>query len=313
MNREERAVNGERLESLPERQWLVCRMSSVPGQGVVVAVAADAKAAEESRTAFESAEPEEYFRVYAQTTATVEVSRTVKPGEDRWHVVEVEVTKYNSTTTQYGVVGISEMTAPSYVCFADRSLADSLCLLRNRLPADYVAGIETVPGLYNKPPTTMLRAACDVPGHTWQRSRRTDDVDLLVRDAEEHAAGAQERAVAYELKLVEDARAKELRVEEKREEAAERAWVRKNGPRATDKQQDFILTLRGRLEELGAGDSVAGPVTEAEVYDLTKASASTYIDILTAQVEKLQLARDRERFAVQASPAGQPGVSTVSS
>ncbi|MGA5411526.1 hypothetical protein ACPCSC_30265 [Streptomyces lavendulocolor] len=292
MTRRDEIVIGKLLSELPQAAWLVCQRQ---GEDFVVrAVEYDGDRATQVRVELETDEPDEHFRVYRQDVSRREVSRTLRPGDARWHVVEFVWNRYGTEHTRWAVLPIDKSEVPSYEDgFSDRATAEALLDLRHRLPEGYTARDETV----RKDGKMVLRFRVDCPeaDRKWTMSRPVEHVDYLVRDAETDAAGAEERSRAKAGKEAEQRAAEQQR-------RAEEAWVRTHGPRITQAQQDFIVNLRTRLDELGGADTVEGPTDRVGIYQLTKVQASTYIDTLKTQVEKLERAQAEAMFAVKESP-----------
>jgi hypothetical protein len=278
---------GELLSGQPVVQWLVCQQQGE--EYVIRAVEADDGGATEVRRDLESAEPDEHFRVYRWEATLREVSRTLRPGDARWHVVQFTLKRNNTERTRWAVLPIDETVVPSYENgFGDRGAADALCDLRHRLPEGYTARAVFVRG------AMQFEVSCPEPDRRWIVSRPAEQVDWLIRDAENDAAGAEERA---RVKAEEESEAHAAAERER----AELEWVRKHGPRITRAQQDFILTLRERLAGLGGSDTVEGPTDRAGIYQLTKVQASVYIEKLKAQVDKLERKQAEAMFAAKES------------
>lgn len=283
---------GKLLSGLPQTEWLICQRR---GEDFVIrAVEYDGGRATQVRQEMETDEPDGHFRVYRQDVSRREVSRTLRPGDARWHVVEFVWSRYRTEATRWAVLPIDKSEVPYYEDgFSDRETAEALCDLRHRLPEGYTAR----PVMARKDGGTVLHFQVDCPeaDRKWKVSRPVDQVDYLVRDAEADAAGAEERARAKAGEEAEQRAAEQQRRDEE-------AWVRKHGPRVTSAQQDFIVNLLTRLNELGGAHTVEGPTDRVGIYQLTKVKASVYIDTLKQQVEKLERAQAQAMFAVKESP-----------
>lgn len=278
---------GQLLSEQPELLWLICQQQ---GEDFVIrAEETDGDRATQIREQLEAAEAGEHFRVYRLDASRREVSRTLRPGDARWHVVEFVVNRYGTERTRWAVLPIDRADVPSYEeGLAAKETADALCDLRHRLPEGYTARTVTSRG------ELQFAVSCPEADRKWSSSRPPERVDWLVRDAEGDAAGAEKRA----RKNAEEEAEQRAAEERKR---AEEEWVRKHGPRITRSQQELILNLRERLAALGGAETVEGPTDSAGTYQLTKVQASTYIDVLKAQVEKLEREQAEALFAVKES------------
>jgi hypothetical protein len=283
---------GKLLSELPQTEWLVCQRQ---GEDFVIrAVEHDGARATQVRETLETDEPEQHFRVYRRDVSSREVSRTLRPGDARWHVVEFTLRRYGTERTRWAVLPIDKSDVPSYEDgFGERETAEALCDLLHRLPEGYTARAEM--RRQDGEMVLHFHVSCPEPDRKWTVFRPVDQADILVRDAEADAAGAEERARAKAEREAEQRAAEQQRRDEE-------AWVLKHGPRITAAQQEYVVNLRARLEELGGGDTVEGPTDRVGIYQLTKVQASAYIDALKAQVEKLERVQAKAMFAVKESP-----------
>lgn len=140
------------------------------------------------------------------------------------------------------------------------------------LPAGYTVTRKTPPA------RSMSRTATwVVEGHGWS-TRRDESPALLpehlVAEAVKHAEAAPARAEAAV--LVAAAAAVE---KAHREELADLRLL--HGPRATERQVEYILRLLAARERQGEGGGfMAGPTDRAGIERMSAADASAYIDSL---------------------------------
>lgn len=286
-------MNSEFIDQLPAVVYLVCREEG--GRYLVVGEETDPEEADQQRERLETLIPDGRFRVYSSRRTFLEVSRTVKAGDARWHVVKFSADSYGGKTREaWDVLPVSKSTVPSYATGMTEAAAIALCDLRNHVPEGYSVHPKEMRGAARDDRQPGFEVSTTENGKEWSTARLAEHVGFLLRNVEEHAAGAEQRA----REAAEAAEAARLK---KEQEEAAAAWVRKHGPRLTGSQQDFILSLRERLAELGGAETVEGPTDKAGTYQLTKVQASVYIDTLKKAVDELEQQQARAMFTVKES------------
>lgn len=226
-------------------------------------------------------------RMTEQPKYRIEEGKAIRYGEERptWTIVRTD-----GTPPGHGEGKDNRISDP--VFFA-RESAEFYAEFYERTPVGYRISRETRRGRsWGGGTTYWLLAGCTsgdpqslrttletdwAPKGNWPEDTR--HVDVLIKWANEHAAGAAGRiAKKAEADAIEAA---EAAVREARQAQLAQARAKK-GPLATERQVDFILQLLAERELSGEGGGfvVGYPTDRAGIEELSKGQASIYITSL---------------------------------